>query len=98
MIGGADWLVREVSDLLESSTVGLYEFVGIVRGAFPDMSDDEARRWSADAVKQLLEQGRGRLVLLRWPSDDIVGTIARFDESAWEEPTATQPYAAIAQS
>lgn len=42
MTRGADWLVGEVEDLLDVGSVGLYEFLWLVRGSrcVPSHPDD----------------------------------------------------------
>jgi hypothetical protein len=49
------------------------------------------------ALHRLLDEGRYRLVLLRWPSQDIVGAydIADVKEATWADNTE-DPYVAIA--
>jgi hypothetical protein len=74
MTDASSSLVQEVSDLLETSSVGLYEFIWILRGKYPDANEEELRSWAADSLRRLLEAHRGRLVLLQWPSEDVVGS------------------------
>jgi hypothetical protein len=59
MTDPSSWLVQEVSDLLETSSVGLYEFIWILRGKYPDVGEEELRSWAANALRQLLEERRG---------------------------------------
>lgn len=65
MTDASGWLAQEVEDLLETSSVGLYEFIWILRGEYPEVREDELRSWAAVALRRLLEENRGRLVLLR---------------------------------
>jgi hypothetical protein len=39
------WLVQEVSDLLDVSSVGLYEFIWLLRGAYLDAPEAQLRSW-----------------------------------------------------
>jgi len=97
MTDASSWLVQEVSDLLETSSVGLYEFIWILRSAYPDAGEEELRSWAADALQQLLKEHRGRLVLLLWPSEDVVdsGPTGEPSKVDWNDPVAEQPYIAI---
>jgi hypothetical protein len=95
-------LVDEVCDLLETSSVGLYEFTWILRGLFPDARDEELRSWAADALVQLLSRHAGRLVLLDWPSEDVIGTgpaVPPAPESdEWDSPQDGRSYIAITRN
>ena len=71
------WLVQEVSDLLDASSVGLYEFIWLLRGAYPDASQAQLRAWADEALSRLLDDSHGHLVLQKWPSEDARGS-ARF--------------------
>lgn len=96
----ATMLVAEVEQLLSVGSVGLYEFVWLLRSAVPEASDSERRDLAREAVRRLLEQGGNRLVFLEWPREAVTGE-ARFEElrdSAWDDPTHGQPYIAIVRS
>lgn len=62
MTDASSWLVQEVSDLLETSSVGLYEFIWILRGKYPDVSEEELRSWAANALWRLLEGNQSRVL------------------------------------
>jgi hypothetical protein len=100
MMDASSWLVREVSDLLETSSVGLYEFIWILRGKYPDVSEEELRSWAADALRGLLAEHRGRLVLLQWPSEDVVGSGSAqgLSNADWNDPVKGKPYVAITRN
>lgn len=91
------WLVQEVTDLVEASSVGLYEFVWMLRGRYPDAEEEQLRSWAATALQRLLQERGGRLVLLKWPSDEVVGQAARPDLSAldWSAPSDGESYLAL---
>lgn len=97
-----DSLVEEVRDLLDVSSVGLYEFIWILRGLFPDARDEELRSWAADALAQLLSSHAGRLVLLAWPSEDVIGagpvTPPKPESNEWGDPQEGRSYVAITRS
>jgi hypothetical protein len=100
MTDASNWLVQEVSDLLETSSVGLYEFVWILRGKYPDVVEDELRSWAANALRRLLEEQQGRLVLLQWPSEDLVGPASAqgLSDSDWNDPAKGNTYVAITRN
>jgi hypothetical protein len=92
------WLVGEVRDLLDVSGVGLYEFIWLLRGRQPDLATTDGRTIAEEALRQLLSNGAGKLVLLVWPSQDVHGdadteTLAPSD---WDDPRQGEPYVAIA--
>jgi hypothetical protein len=92
----AGWLASEVSDLLAASSVGLYEFLWLARGAYPDAAEEQLRSWAAAALGQLLERSDVQLVLLLWPSDSVVQDATSEPTPAdWEDPKADEPYMAL---
>jgi hypothetical protein len=95
-------LVQEVRDLLDASSVGLYEFIWILRGLYPAATDEEVRSWATDALEQLLAQRAGRLVRLRWPSEDVIGAgPARPPAPSspeWDDPQERLCYLAITRN
>lgn len=63
------WLIGEVRDLLDVSSVGLYELPQILEGS-PVPLDRAARIAVAkEAVEALISDGGATLVCLNWPSD-----------------------------
>ena len=95
-----DALVGEVRELLGTSSVGLYEFVWILRGMDANQSDDALRDQALAALRRLLVAGEGRLVLLKWPSEDVVGSYERerVRTTDWDDPRHGEPYVAITRN
>lgn len=93
-------LVQDVRDLLETSAVGLYEFIWILRGMDAGAGLDAMREQASAALRRLLAEGEGRLVLLQWPSEDVVGAYEAVNvgPESWEDPTLTEPYVAITRN
>ena len=93
-------LVQEVRDLLGTSSVGLYEFVWVLRGFDPDATPDIMRDQAATALRRLLATGEGRLVLLKWPSEDVVSPYEweRVRRTDWDDPNEREPYVAITRN
>jgi len=90
-------LVDEVNGLLSASSVGLYEFVWLLRSSMPSISDEQRREYAREALRLILAQGGRRLILLEWPGEAELGE-ATFDDladQAWEDPTDGTPYAAV---
>jgi hypothetical protein len=79
---------------------GFNEFIWILRGMDPDQSDDVLRTQAVGALQGLLAVGEGRLVLLEWPSDDVVDTYEweRLQPTDWDDPSDGKPYVAITRS
>jgi hypothetical protein len=90
------FLVQEVDDLLAAGSVGLYEFLSILRGKYPDATDAMLQTSASDALHRLLAQGNVRRIQLIWPSDDpIDGEHTRtLSPADWADPGET-PYTAI---
>lgn len=100
--GAPNRLTGEVRDLLETSSVGLYEFIWILRGLYPNERDEQLRSWATDALVQLLTTQAGRLVLLRWPSEDVIGggpvVPPGPGSDEWDDPKDGQSYVAITRN
>jgi hypothetical protein len=91
------WLVQEVSDLLDSSSVGLYEFIWLLRGAYPEVPDAQLRSWAEQALGRLLDEGGGHLVLQKWPSEEAIGAAPPHPGTPgdWSDPAQDRPYVAL---
>jgi len=48
-----EWLVREVRDILDMSSVGLYEFLWLLRSKHPSIPADEIQITAEQALRQL---------------------------------------------
>jgi len=96
-VNPTSWLAREVTDLLTAGSVGLYEFLWILRGTRADLSDDEIHGVASSALDLLLQNGLGRLVWLTWASDDEVENVLLRPLVAadWNDPEQDKPYLAI---
>lgn len=92
-----EWLVREVSDLLDVSSVGLYEFIWLLRSRQPGMTDDERRVIADLALRQLFSSEPVRLILLTWPNHDPEGEVGleAVRASDWNDPPEGGPYMAV---
>ncbi len=91
------WLVQEVSDLLDVSSVGLYEFIWLLRGAYPDVPDAQLRFWAEKALGRMLDEGNGHLVLLKWPSEEAIGAATPHLSTPddWSDPAEDRSYVAL---
>jgi hypothetical protein len=89
-------LLAEIDDLLDVSSVGLYEFIWILRTTYPGTQEKQLRQWARDALAQLIASGEVRLVLLQWPSQDPVGVPStEITDGDWADPQAGVPYVAV---
>jgi hypothetical protein len=93
-------LLREVRDILSSSSVGLYEFIWILRTIAPDLRDEERIRMAERVLNRLVGDSSYHLVLLRWPSEQTIEVCGMSDVSSesWGDPTLDSPYIALVQS
>jgi len=91
-----DELTQEIGDLLDASSVGLYEFIWILRGLLPGAEDRERVVVAEQALDQLLAQGDTRLIALRWPSSQVVEEVSR-DPAVddWQDPPRDGTYLAV---
>ena len=94
------WVVQEVVDLLDTASVGLYEFIWLLRGTYPEMSEAEIRVHADQALKRLQEEGAGRLVWLMWPEEDVVTglPVVEPEFNDWRDPTSGEPYLAFSRN
>jgi hypothetical protein len=95
-----DWLVREISDLLDAGGVGLYEFVDELNDPARPMSPEQRQAIAEQALERLLGQGNVEIQRRRWGSFDNLGTVSRVDLPAdlWHPPDDNGDYLAIVRS
>lgn len=93
-------LVDDIRDLLRTSSVGLYEFIWLLRAKDDSLSLEAKREQASLALERLLADGQGRLVLLMWPTEDVLETYLPSDvgPDSWEDPRLTEPYVAITRN
>lgn len=94
------WLVQEVSDLLDAGSVGLYEFIWLLRGSHIESSEEQHRVHAREALDRLLLTGEGSLIWLKWPSENAVEgpKVVVPDPAAWADPTSGERYLALARN
>ena len=91
------WLVQEVRDLLDVSPVGLYEFLWLLRGGYPDLDDGQLRRHAQAALTRLVAGEDVCLARLDWPDNQHHGDLdpGELTDEAWTEPRHDQTYIAL---
>ncbi len=91
------WLEMEIKDLLGVSNVGLYEFVWLLRGRYPQIPFDSARPIAEEALRSLLSAGAARLVLLTWPGQEAGAGVGpqTLQSSDWDDPRRGEPYVGL---
>lgn len=97
----ADWLVQEISDLLDAGPVGLYEFMDEQN----DSEDlrlgplDERKAIASAALQRLLMTGGIEIQRRKWAQVDDLGTVSPEDLPAdpWDRPDEGGNYLAIAR-
>jgi hypothetical protein len=91
-----DDLVGEVAEYLSAGSVGLYEFIWILRTDHPEVPAGEQRRYASAALERLLQDADIRLVSQAWAesgTQQIVSGVQVSDED-WNDPT-DKPYLAV---
>lgn len=83
--------------LLNVSSVGLYEFLWMLRGAYPEMREEALRHHAEKALESLLASRAGKLVWLEWPGDDAVDQPMELqpDPARWDNPEEGSRYIAL---
>jgi hypothetical protein len=91
------WLVSEINDLLDVSSVGLYEFIWLLRSGQPGIDDDERQVIASRALRQLFSSEPVKLILLTWPNADSEGEVSlkAVSSSDWDDPPENRPYVAL---
>lgn len=67
-----EWLFREAIDLLAVECVGIYELLWLVKGSEFHLDDETAKFSVRNIVGRLLSEGKASLILLRWPTNEVV--------------------------
>src|SRR5438045_4123150 len=75
------WLTREVTDLLDAGSVGLYELLWLLNGADFLLVDAEKKAIAYKVAKGIVGSGRANLYELAWPSGEIAN--GPVDLAAW---------------
>jgi hypothetical protein len=81
-------LVREIHDLLDASTIGLYEFLWQLNTPGQTFSNEQRRQIAPQALEALLADGDLAIVRLRWPETQPLGelNLNQLTETAWDDP------------
>jgi hypothetical protein len=76
---------------------GLYEFMWMLNGEYPDMPMSEKRATARAALRRLIDEGGVEIVLLEWPPTEAVGrlTFSDIEDSHFLDPDESLPYAAL---
>jgi hypothetical protein len=92
-----NWLVQEVHDLLDVSSVGLYEFMWMLNTPDQSLSIDERKALARQALKRLLAEPGMELTWLRWPEWTSLGkvTFDELPEDPWGDPDENGMYLAL---
>lgn len=74
-----DWLVQEVHDLLDVSSVGLYEFIELLTDPSWPMPAERRVEVAGQALRRLLDEQGVELRWMRWPSFEDQGAVTLAD-------------------
>jgi hypothetical protein len=66
------WLTREIGDLLEAGTVGLYELIWLLNGSEFDLADSAKKSIAYAVTNDIVNSGRAKLYELRWPANEVL--------------------------
>lgn len=94
-----DWLVQEVSDLLDVSSVGLYEFLELLNDPGSELPVDRREPVARRALERVLASGAD-LYWMRWPDAEHLGRVpaAELPPDLWHRPGADGRYVAVDRS
>jgi hypothetical protein len=92
-----DHLFREIHDLLDVSSVGLYEFLAILNTPDQPLTLDERRAAAHRALRRLLQEPGVRLVRLRWPEFHPISqtSLDELPSDPWAPPDEDGFYLAV---
>jgi hypothetical protein len=92
-----DWLAQEVRDLLDVSSVGLYELIWMLNTPDQKLSEDERKAVARGALERLLSEPGVRLTRMRWPGWEELGalTLGELPADPWTEPDENGSYVAL---
>lgn len=66
------WLTREVGDLLDAGSVGLYELIWLLNGSNFQLDDANKKTIAYTVVDNIVKSDRAELYELVWPSGKVV--------------------------
>lgn len=66
------WLAREVGDLLDAGSVGLYEFLWLLNGSDFQLTEAEQKEIAYTVARGVVDSHRARVYELVWPSGTVL--------------------------
>jgi hypothetical protein len=90
-------LVQEIHDLLDVSSVGLYEFLWQLNTPEQTLSLDERKHVARQALEILLQDPAVKIVRLRWPEGTPIEELSLdlLPMTAWNDPDEEGVYVGI---
>ena len=67
------WLAREVGELLDAGSVGLYELVWLLNGSKFELNEAEKRAIAYAVARRIVDAGEAQVFELSWPGGEVVG-------------------------
>jgi hypothetical protein len=94
-----EWLVQEVRDLLDASSVGLYEFMELLDDPDRPLSASARQDIARRALERILADDDVELRWMRWPDSENRGTVPSADlpPDPWLGPGDDGRYLALAR-
>jgi hypothetical protein len=92
-----NWLVQEIHDLLDVSSVGLYEFMWMLNTPDQTLSIDERKTLARQALERLISEPGVELTWMRWPEWGSLGkvTLDELPPDPWKDPDDNGMYLAL---
>jgi hypothetical protein len=92
-----DWLVQEINDLLDVSSVGLYEFMNLLNDPDDPIPIEERLTVARQALERILASENVGLYWMQWPDFDHRGALSSADlpEDPFSGPDQHGRYIAI---
>jgi hypothetical protein len=79
MTDDIEWLVQEISDLLDAGQVGLYEFVWVLHQRYPDAPAASLLHICRPVLDEFLKDPAVQLGWYVWPSSEPIRPASRDD-------------------
>jgi hypothetical protein len=92
-----NWLVQEIHDLLDVSSVGLYEFMWMLNTPNQKLSIEERKALAKQALERLMSEPGVELNWMRWPEWASLGkvTLDELPPDPWNDPDDNGMYLAL---
>jgi hypothetical protein len=96
------WLTREVGDLLEAGSVGLYELLWLLNGSNFQLVDANKKAIAYKVTNSIVSSRQAQLYELAWPSGEVMNGPADLatqitSPASWPEEASERYLALVRQ-